>query len=54
MNLPIDSWDQRWLERWLARVRAVEPVGGHAMGLDEAVRYALDWRDSAVARARHG
>ena len=50
LNLPIDTWDQRWLEPWLARMRAVGPVSGQAMGLDEAVRYALDWRDRAVGR----
>jgi predicted ATPase/DNA-binding XRE family transcriptional regulator len=54
LNLPIEEWEQRWLESWLARARAVGPVGGHDMGVDEAVRYALDWRDSAIVRARHG
>jgi hypothetical protein len=50
LNLPIDAWDQRWLETWLARAHAVGPVGGLDMGLDEAVRYALDWRDGASYR----
>jgi tetratricopeptide (TPR) repeat protein len=50
LDLPIDAWDHRWLDAWLARARAGGPVGGHDMELDEAVRYALEWRDSATAR----
>ena len=50
LNLPIDAWDQRWLEVWLARARAGGPVDGPEMGLDEAVRYALESRDGAAAR----
>jgi hypothetical protein len=44
LQLPIDSWDQRWLDPWMNRLDARDSTGGPPLELDPAVRCALDTR----------
>jgi uncharacterized protein HemY len=44
LQLPIDSWDQRWLDPWMDRLRATTSAGGLQLELDAAVQRVLESR----------
>jgi tetratricopeptide (TPR) repeat protein len=44
LNLPIDSWEHRWLDPWLNRLSAESSTGGQQLELDAAVQCALESR----------